>query len=169
MSMERRGSSFQSMSFGQERMLWLWKHLWRVLSLCFMLWAFPVAGQMNDEPNSIMSIEIKIGEVSVKAQLADNAAARDFVAMLPLQLTLKDYAQTEKVSDLPKSLNTSDSPDGYKAVVGDITYYAPWGNLAIFTKDFSYASGLVYLGKITSGVEHLKKSGPLSVTIRKAE
>lgn len=153
----------------QRRLLRFWKYCWGVHFLCFTIWVSPLDAQLKDEQDHTMNIEFKIGEISVKGQLADNAAARDFFAILPLQLTLKDYAQTEKVSDLPKQLKTSGCPDGHKASVGDITYYAPWGNLAIFTRDFSYASGLVYLGKITSGMEHLQKTGPLSVTIQKAD
>jgi hypothetical protein len=38
-------------------------------------------------------------------------------------------------------------PAGSEASVGDITYYAPWENLAIFYNDFGYASRLVILGK----------------------
>ncbi|ELZ92649.1 cyclophilin-like fold protein [Haloferax sulfurifontis] len=42
----------------------------------------------------------------------------------------------------------SGSDDGVDPEVGDITYYAPWGNLAIFYREFGYASGLVKLGHI---------------------
>ncbi len=43
---------------------------------------------------------------------------------------------------------TKDAPAGYKPSVGDITFYAPWGNLAIFYKGFSYSNGLIVMGKI---------------------
>jgi hypothetical protein len=36
--------------------------------------------------------------------------SRDFAALLPLTLTLKDYAATEKISDLPKRLSTDGAP-----------------------------------------------------------
>ena len=137
----------------------------------FLLIGFISITQANAEnpdrkEKHTMKIEIVIGEKILKAELDDNTAARDFAAMLPLQLNLKDYAQTEKVSDLPGKLGTAGCPDGYKASVGDITYYAPWGNLAIFTKNFSYAGGLVYLGKIVEGMDALKAPGTLSATIR---
>lgn len=41
---------------------------------------------------------------------------------LPLTLTLKDYAGTEKISDLPKRLSTEGAPSGSDPSVGDITY-----------------------------------------------
>jgi hypothetical protein len=49
--------------------------------------------------------------------------------------------------------------------VGDIAYYAPWGSLAIFYKDFGYSNGLVKLGRIDSGIEALSVRGSLKVTI----
>jgi hypothetical protein len=79
-------------------------------------------------------------------------------------LTLKDYAGTEKISDLPRKLSTQGAPSGSDPSVGDITLYAPWGNRAIFYKDFGYASGLIILGKIDSGVEKLAQlNGEVSI------
>ena len=49
--------------------------------------------------------------------------------------------------------------------MGDITYYAPWGNLAIFYKDAGYARGLVKLGRLDSGIEALSVRGALKATI----
>jgi hypothetical protein len=79
----------------------------------------------------------------------------DFVSLLPLSLTLRDYAGTEKVSDLPRRLSTDGTPPGMDPEVGDIAFYAPWGNLAIFYRDFEYSRGLVKLGHIEPGIEKL--------------
>lgn len=112
-----------------------------------------------------MKIRLILNGKIISATLADNASARDFLALLPLSLTLKDYASTEKISDLPKKLTTQGAPAGFDPDVGDITYYAPWGNLAIFYRDFGYAAGLVKLGRIDVGVEALSVTGPIPVTI----
>jgi hypothetical protein len=116
-----------------------------------------------------MKIRMDVEGTEVTATLDDNAAARDFVSLLPLTLTLKDYAETEKVSDLPKRLSTEGAPSGTDPSVGDITYYAPWGNLAVFYRDFGYSNGLVKLGRINSGAEALNRPGPLRVTIEIVE
>jgi hypothetical protein len=119
---------------------------------------------VTDKKQEIMStsvnqkITITVGGKVITGTLYDNATARDFISLLPLTLTLKDYSGTEKISDLPKKLSTKDVPGGSDPSVGDITYYAPWGNLAMFYKDFTYSSGLVKLGKIDSGMEILKVS-----------
>ena len=76
------------------------------------------------------------GGPNLIATLAQGDAARDFASLLPLNLLLKDYASTEKIADLPKRLSTTDAPDGFEPRAGDVAYYAPWGNLAIFYRDF---------------------------------
>jgi len=107
------------------------------------------------EENDSMKIKITAGKTVLTATMMDNATSRDFMSMLPLTLTLKDYAGTEKISDLPRKLSTQGAPSGSDPSAGDIALYAPWGNLAIFYKDFGYASGLIILGKIDSGVDKL--------------
>lgn len=115
-----------------------------------------------------MKIRISTATQTAVAELDDNAAARDFLSLLPLKLVLGDYGATEKIADLPGKLSTVGSPAGMKPVTGDLTYYAPWGNLAIFIKDFSHSQGLVKLGRITSGLEHIGRSGPVPVTIERS-
>lgn len=112
-----------------------------------------------------MKIKITLEDTEVTATLTDSQTTRDFVSLLPLTLTLEDYAGTEKISDLPKRLSTEGAPSGSDPAVGDVTYYAPWGNLAIFYRDFGYASGLVILGKIDSGIETFNVPGPVTATI----
>jgi hypothetical protein len=114
-------------------------------------------------------IRLSLGQAELRATLLDTPAARDFAAMLPLTLTLVDYAGTEKVSDLPARLPTHGSPPGAAARAGDICFYAPWGNLAIFYRDGGYATGLVRLGRFDAGVEQLAAlSGAVPVTIAAA-
>ena len=112
-----------------------------------------------------MKISIRVQDKVITATLTDNATSRDFVSLLPMSLTLEDYAATEKVSDLPRKLSTEGAPAGSTPSVGDIAYYAPWGNLAMFYKDFRYSSGLIKLGKIDSGIEALNYPGSANVTI----
>lgn len=89
--------------------------------------------------------------------MLDNATSRDFMSLMPMTLTLKDYAGTEKVSNLPRKLSTQGAPPGSDPSAGDITLYAPWGNLAIFYKDFGYASGLIILGRMDGGIDQLSR------------
>jgi len=115
-----------------------------------------------------MKIRMTTGETALTATMLDNATARDFMALMPLTLTLSDYAGTEKVSDLPRKLSTEGAPAGLDPSVGDITLYAPWGNLAIFYKDFGYASGLILLGRVDGGVDKLSQlKGKVTFEVKK--
>lgn len=116
-----------------------------------------------------MKIKITVEDAELTATLIDSKTTQDFIALLPLTLTLEDYGSTEKIDYLPKRLSTEDTPSGIDPSVGDITYYAPWGNIAIFIRDFGYSNGLVLLGKIDGDIEALNVSGPISVTIELME
>ena len=110
-----------------------------------------------------ITISIKNGPV-LTATMEDNQTAQDFMSLLPMALELKDFNQTEKVSgELPKPLAKSDTK--FKPVAGDLTYYAPWGNLAIFYRDFQQSPGLYKLGHIDSNPDIFSVPGQVTVTI----
>nr|WP_253910438.1 cyclophilin-like fold protein [Pyxidicoccus fallax] len=127
------------------------------------------AQRPSPQESKPMKIRLTLGERVLTATLRDNATARDFAALLPLTLTLTDYATTEKVSDLPRRLSTKGAPAGVTPKAGDIAYYAPWGNLALFHKDFRFSEGLVTLGSLDGDVEALRQPGPLTATLERAE
>jgi hypothetical protein len=93
-----------------------------------------------------MNIELVIDDKKLRGTLDETAAGRDFASLLPLTITVTDFHATEKIGDLPRRLTTEGAPDGTAASAGDITYYAPWGNLALFYRDFAHSDGLVRLG-----------------------
>jgi hypothetical protein len=142
---------------------------WGVVLLVALFAADPAMTQdaSYSRMNSV-KIRINIEDRAITATLEDNETVRDFVSLLPLTITLEDYASTEKIADLPR-LSTEDAPTGIDPSVGDITYYAPWGNLAIFYRDFGYARGLVKLGTIDSGAEALDRPGSIRATIELIE
>ncbi len=121
--------------------------------------------ELSSEQANRMKINIRIGNEVVTATLIDSKTTQDFISLLPLTLTLEDYANTEKISDLPRRISTQHAPPGSDPSVGDIAYYAPWGNLAMYYNDFGYSNGLVILGKIDGDIEALKVPGSVEVTI----
>jgi hypothetical protein len=104
-----------------------------------------------------LKIRIVIGDTVLTATMYENPTTMDFLSMLPLTVKLEDYAKTEKISYLPRKLSVKDAPSGSDPSPGDIAYYSPWGNLAIFYRDFGYSSGLLILGKLDSGIDLLSK------------
>lgn len=93
----------------------------------------------------------------IYALINNSKAGNDFLSLLPLSVKAEDFNSTEKIFYLSKKLNTQNEPDGINPKAGDITYYAPWGNIAIFYKNFRYSNNLIYLGKFenTSDIEKL--------------
>jgi hypothetical protein len=136
---------------------------WIVIALSLVLARPAVSGQEA----STMKIRLTFDGKAVEATLLDNATAGDLLSLLPMTLTLEDYASTEKIGYPPRKLSTAGAPAGVDPTVGDIAYYAPWGNLAIFYKEFGYSRGLIGLGRIDSGIEALNVPGSLTVTIER--
>ena len=135
-------------------------------ALLLMISAATTASQHQGET---MNIKMTVAGQIITAALEESQSARDFFAMLPLTLPLEDYAGTEKIAYLPQRLTTQGAPKGMDPQVGDITYYAPWGNLAIFYRDFGYSDGLIKLGRIESGLAHLTAAPATSITIEALE
>ena len=130
-----------------------------------------VVKNKSSEAKTSMNICITINGRSITATLNNSPTSKDLISMLPIYLKLEDYAKTEKISYLPKKLSLTGAPSGYAPSVGDITYYAPWGNLAIFYKESKagFANGLISLGKIDGGLEHLFGADGSTITIEKIE
>ena len=116
-----------------------------------------------------MKIKFTLGNTVMTATLNDSKTSQDFLALLPLNLTLEDYAGIEKISYLPKKLSIQGTPAASDFIPGDVAYYAPWGNLAIHHHEFGYANGLVILGTIDGGKEALIVPGSFNVIVELAE
>ncbi len=97
------------------------------------------------------NLKLTVGAHVLTAALEDNASSRDFV-----------------ISDLPKRLSTQGAPEGSVPRIGDVAYYAPWGNLAIFHKDFKYSSGLIKIAHLAGDIAALTTDGPVTVRIELA-
>jgi len=118
--------------------------------------------EVQEQPvNTSENIQIRItnGDRVLYGILANAPAANDLASMLPITIDIEDYHNTEKIGYPSRRLNTEGEPAGTDPDVGHITYYAPWGNLAIFYRDFGYSNGLVHLGQITEGVDELANLG----------
>ena len=113
-------------------------------------------------------IKLTFNNEEVIVKMFDNPTSRDFLTLLPLTITLEDYARTEKIHYLSKELSTEEAPTGSDPSVGDFAYYSPWGNIIIYYKDFGYSNGLIKLGKIVSGVDKFENiPDNIPVTIEK--
>lgn len=126
-----------------------------------------------ESPKSTMEgarIKLTINENEVYVNLNNGKSSNDLLSLLPLTLELEDFNSTEKIAYLPRKITTDDALDGYTPEALDFAYYAPWGNISIFYKDFRYSDSLIKLGEIESGIEHLENiSDGTLVTIEKVD
>lgn len=129
----------------------------------------PAGASRSPSKDPSMKIRLIVGEQVATATLYDNATAKDFASLLPLSLTMTDYDTIERVSDLPRKLSTQGAPEGVAPVAGELTHYAPWGNLAIFIKPRSYSRSLLPLGKIDDGLAIVSQPGPYKMRIERIE
>ncbi len=83
---------------------------------------FTLSAEFAQAGEETMKVEIRIAGHAIPVTLEDNATTKDFVALLPLTLTLSDYASAEKISDLPKKLSVAGAPAGITPSIGDVTY-----------------------------------------------
>ena len=112
-----------------------------------------------------MKMNLIVGDQTITATMEDNAAVRDFFSRLPLEVTLNDFNNTtEKIFYPNPALKIDGVTRGCAPMPGDITIYAPWGNVAIFCKNWSHSNDLVKIGHIdNNGIEALNIGGDITV------
>jgi hypothetical protein len=118
-----------------------------------------------------MKINIKIGSKVFAATLADNATAREFASVLPLTVSMKDLFGREKYATLPKALSEK-SPRRHRYEVGDIAYWSPSHDLALYyhqDRESIPSPGIISIAKFDDGVEALNVPGSVTVIIELAE
>lgn len=137
---------------------------------------FPEEESQNsmNEPADADDIRVRLrfDDEEITVKMYDNPTSRALLDRLPLTLTFKDYNGIEKMSILEKGLTTEASPEGSTPRAGDISYYAPWKDIAIFYEHGAYSLGLIPLGRVESDLDELKlnlsnKNEDFSLTIDK--
>ena|SRR5436190_4590715 len=118
-----------------------------------------------------MKINIKIGGKTVRATLADNATARNFVSVVPLTLSMKDLFGREKYAALPKALSEK-GPRSSRYEVGDVAYWSPSHDLAVYYHQAGESipsPGIIPIAKIDGGAESFNVPGSVNVIVELAE
>ncbi|WP_274495719.1 cyclophilin-like fold protein [Priestia megaterium] len=95
--------------------------------------------ELTEDSISDIRIKLTFNNEEVFVRMYDNPTSRDFLARLPLTITFEDYVGKEKISILQKRLSADNVQSGNQPKKGDFAYYSPWGNVAIFYKDFENA------------------------------
>lgn len=126
-------------------------------------------GEPDTPDETSLKMNIIVGNRTITATMEDNAAGRDFLSRLPLEVTLNDFNNTtEKIFYPEPALNTNRVAKGCAPIPGDITIYAPWSNVAIFCKNWSHSNDLIKIGHIDNdGISALTVGGDVKVKFEK--
>ena len=123
----------------------------------------PTSGEtVPTDPAGVVRSRLIIGGDVATATLEDSAAARDFAALLPMTIDLHDLFGREKVGRLPRELSIDRARREFDYQVGEIAYWSPGNDIAIFYADDGQAipqPGLVRLGTIDTGLEVIAAAG----------
>jgi len=118
-------------------------------------------GEKKDEN---MKIYVKANNNTIVFVLNNSTASKELYSQLPLSIKVENYSTNEKIFYPSRKLSTINTPMS-SAKNGSLAYYAPWGNVVMFYKDFKSSSGLYELGSVESGIEHIANmSGIIEIT-----
>ncbi len=109
-------------------------------------------------------IQIKNQDKIIIYKLNHSRAARDLIALLPLNQEVENYAHNEKITYLPKKIKTQKTPLA-RGGIKTLAYFEPWHNLVFYYDDFGPYPGLYELGQLVKGQENIKKlSGMIEIS-----
>lgn len=77
-------------------------------------------------------------------------------AGLVLAVGIATCSDQGTVAGPPEKLSTADTPLARNIQPGTLAYYAPCGNVVLFYESFREAAGLYEIGRVVSGVEHIR-------------
>ena len=112
-----------------------------------------------------MKLQLTVNDKRVAARLIDGPAARDFMALLPLTLTMNDLFKREKFGHLPRAIST-DGKHTHAYALGEIAYWPPGPDVAVFYRHDGEAipdPGIIVIGKVTSGLGAFDVRGAVKV------
>ncbi|CDZ31900.1 Blr6531 protein [Neorhizobium galegae bv. officinalis] len=144
----------------------------RLLSTALVAAAVPrvAIAQQGRDPNNQEPTDVRIGltfnALVLTATLYDNPSARDLASMLPLDLKIEDFGGNEKIVRLPRKLTEDGSGPFTNERPGDLCYFKPWGNLALFYAEYRW-DGLIRLGRFDSSFDALWVRGEYPVRIER--
>lgn len=111
-----------------------------------------------------MTIHVKSNGHTTVFKLNDSDASKALYAQLPLSIEVENFGGNEKIFYPPQKLTTNNTPSA-NAKNGTLAYYAPWGDVVMFYKDFGSAGGLYELGEAVDGKEYISEmSGTINIT-----
>lgn len=132
--------------------------------------AFHSEALTEDGPLPMSSMKVEIVSLGRTAtfQLYDTTAAREFYDQLPQELDLTNFRDAQWMFCPPQKLNVKPDEAYHDGKKGELSYYAPWGDVFMLYKDFYAGDEMHRLGVGLSGVDDIASMSG-SAVIRKVE
>lgn len=140
-----------------------------VLSLCTLTVSSPKASsgqEQNGLPLSGMRVQITSQGKTATFRLYETTAARQFYEQLPLELDLTNFRDAQWMFYPPEKLDVTPSEAYHDGKKGELSYYAPWGDVFMLYRDFHAGDEMHRLGVGQSGTQDIAQMSG-SAVIRK--
>jgi hypothetical protein len=117
------------------------------------------APSQNTTPGLTLSdMQVKITSMGNTAifRLYDTGAAKEFYDQLPLKLDLTNFRDAQWMFYPPKKLSVTAREAYHDGKKGELSYYAPWGDVFMLYKDFYAGDEMHRLGINLTGIEEIE-------------
>ncbi|KUL93887.1 hypothetical protein DK26_19200 [Bosea sp. WAO] len=104
---------------------------------------------------------------SVTAELADNAATKALLGMLPLTIPMTDHLRQEKTGSLPSGLPAAARQRAFKN--GTIGLWGPDHFVVYYRVGQVPQPGIVILGEVKGGASIFDRPGSISMRVERAD
>ncbi|WP_028042396.1 cyclophilin-like fold protein [Candidatus Stoquefichus massiliensis] len=120
--------------------------------------------QMKIQEEKSMKIKVSNQMSEIIYLLKDNTASQTLYQQLPLDITVENYGNNEKIFYPLKPLDTTDTPLLQEGGKGTLAYFALWDDVVMYYGESHAYSELYILGEAIEGSDYIQElSGQLHI------
>lgn len=126
-----------------------------VLFLAFVMTAYSSGNEAHGLSLSNMLVKVTSQGHTATFQLYDTVAAKELYDQLPLELDLSNFRDAQWMFYPPERLGVTEREAYHDGKKGELSYYAPWGDVFMLYKDFYAGDEMHRLGVGLSGIDYI--------------
>ncbi len=116
---------------------------------------------------AVERVRISSDRGDVVAELADNAATRRLVQMLPLAIPTRDHLRQEKTGRLPEPLPAAERQQDF--AVGTLGLWGAGDFVIYYRSGRVPPPGIIMLGRVSGDVSMFDQPGPVTVRVERVQ
>jgi len=117
----------------------------------------PSHSEAHGLPLSDRQVKITSKRHTATFRLYDTVAAKEFYDKLPLDLDLTNFRDAQWMFYPPEKLSVTAREAYHDGKKGELSYYAPWGDVFMLYRDFYAGDEMHRLGINLTGIEEISK------------